>query len=58
MPLRQVVFASYASQTYTAIIGIALIPLYLRYLGAEAFGLVGVLRGNSGFAGWACLTRA
>ena len=41
MPLRQVVFASYASQTYTAIIGIALIPLYLRYLGAEAFGLVG-----------------
>ena len=41
VPLRKIVFASYASQTYTAIIGIALIPLYLSYLGAEAFGLVG-----------------
>lgn len=41
MALRRIVLASYGSQAYTAIVGIALIPVYLGYLGAEAFGLVG-----------------
>ena len=34
-------FANYVGFFYTAIIGIAVLPLYLGYLGAEAFGLVG-----------------
>jgi O-antigen/teichoic acid export membrane protein len=40
MLLRRNILATYASQIYGAIIGIALLPLYLRYLGTEAYGLV------------------
>lgn len=32
---------AYMVQAYVSLIGIVLMPLYLRYLGAEAFGLVG-----------------
>lgn len=32
---------AYVVQAYVSLIGIVLMPLYLRYLGAEAFGLVG-----------------
>lgn len=32
---------AYVAQAYVSLIGIVLMPLYLRYLGAEAFGLVG-----------------
>ena len=35
------VIASYASQIYTIIISIAILPLYIKYMGAEAYGLVG-----------------
>jgi O-antigen/teichoic acid export membrane protein len=35
------VIASYASQLYMAAIGILLVPIYLRYMGAEAYGLIG-----------------
>lgn len=35
------VIASYASQLYMAAVGIALIPVYLRYMGPEAYGLIG-----------------
>lgn len=42
MSLRHGVIANYASQFYVTAIGIAVVPLYLRYLGAEAYGLVGV----------------
>lgn len=42
MSLRRGVIANYASQFYVTAIGIAVVPLYLRYLGAEAYGLVGV----------------
>lgn len=35
------IIASYASQIYMAVIGIVLVPVYLRYLGAEAYGLIG-----------------
>ena len=38
---RLKVFASYASQIYTTLIGIAIIPVYIQYMGAEAYGLIG-----------------
>ncbi|HEU5295880.1 MAG TPA: oligosaccharide flippase family protein [Burkholderiaceae bacterium] len=41
MSLRRSVIASYISQTYVTLIGILMMPVYLRFLGAEAFGLVG-----------------
>jgi len=41
MSLRRNVLASLASQVYVTLIGIALLPLYVRYMGAEAYGLVG-----------------
>ena len=34
-------FLAFISQAYISVIGIILIPVYLHYLGAEAFGLVG-----------------
>jgi O-antigen/teichoic acid export membrane protein len=40
--LRKTLLVSYATQAYISLIGIFLMPLYLRYLGAEAFGLVGL----------------
>ena len=41
MSLKLNVAANYASQLYATLIGIVLIPLYLKYMGAEAYGLVG-----------------
>lgn len=41
MSLRRNISANLASQVYTTLIGIVLLPLYLRYMGAEAYGLVG-----------------
>lgn len=38
--LRLNVAANYASQLYTTLIGILLIPLYLGMMGAEAYGLI------------------
>jgi O-antigen/teichoic acid export membrane protein len=38
---RLKVFASYASQIYTTLIGIAIVPVYIQYMGAEAYGLIG-----------------
>lgn len=38
--LKRNILATYASQAYGAAIGIVLVPLYLHYLGAEAYGLV------------------
>lgn len=35
------VLASYASQIYLIIISIAILPIYIQYMGAEAYGLVG-----------------
>jgi O-antigen/teichoic acid export membrane protein len=34
--------ATYAAQAYAALISIFLLPLYLQYMGAEGFGLVGL----------------
>ncbi|MGB6055993.1 MAG: oligosaccharide flippase family protein [Burkholderiaceae bacterium] len=39
--LKRNILASYASQIYVTLIGIVLIPLYLKYMGTEAYGLVG-----------------
>jgi O-antigen/teichoic acid export membrane protein len=41
MGLRRNIVASYLSQGYITIVSIATMPFYLRYLGAEAYGLVG-----------------
>ena len=39
--LKLNVIASYASQIYLIIISIAILPFYIEYMGAEAYGLVG-----------------
>ena len=41
MSLKSNIAAGYASQLWTALIGIVLMPLYLKYMGSEAYGLVG-----------------
>ena len=41
MLLRRNLVATYVSQIYTSFIGIITIPLYIKYMGAEAYGLVG-----------------
>ena len=42
MSFRRNILASYASQIYVTLVGIFILPLYLRYMGAEAYGLVGL----------------
>lgn len=39
--LKLNILASYASQIYSIVISIAILPLYIKYMGAEAYGLVG-----------------
>lgn len=39
--LRLNILASYLSQIYLIIISIAILPFYIKYMGAEAYGLVG-----------------
>jgi len=39
--MKKNVIANYLGRFYTIIIGIVILPIYLRYLGAEAYGLVG-----------------
>ncbi len=41
MALKNNIIANYASQLYAAGIGILILPLYIKYMGAEAYGLVG-----------------
>ena len=41
MSVKKNALANYIGQGYTILIGIVVTPLYLKYLGAEAFGLVG-----------------
>jgi len=40
--LRKNVLAMYVSQILTTLIGLVMLPIYVRYLGLEAYGLVGV----------------
>lgn len=39
--LKKNIIANYLGRFYTIIIGIVVLPLYLNYLGAESYGLVG-----------------
>lgn len=41
MSLKKNILANYASQFYVTLIGIVILPLYIKYMGAEAYGLVG-----------------
>ena len=41
MSLKHNVIAGYVSQVYVTIIGILMVPLYVKYMGAESYGLVG-----------------
>lgn len=41
MSLKRNILANYASQLYVTAAGIVMVPLYIRYMGAEAYGLVG-----------------
>lgn len=41
MSLKRNILANYASQLYVTAAGIIMVPLYINYMGAEAYGLVG-----------------
>ena len=41
MSIKRNILANYASQIYVTLIGIVMLPLYVKYMGAEAYGLVG-----------------
>lgn len=41
MSLKRNILVTYASQIYVALAGIVIVPLYIRYMGSEAYGLVG-----------------
>lgn len=41
MSLRKNIIFNYASQLYVTGLGILILPLYIKYMGAEAYGLVG-----------------
>ncbi len=41
MGLKRNILANYASQIYVMVVGIVMVPLYIEYMGAEAYGLVG-----------------
>lgn len=41
MSLKRNVAANYAGQVYAGLVGIAVVPLYLRIMGTEVYGLVG-----------------
>jgi len=41
LSLKRNILANYASQIYVTLIGIVILPLYIKYMGAEAYGLVG-----------------
>lgn len=39
--LRKNILANYISQAYVTVIGILILPLYIKHMGAEAYGLIG-----------------
>lgn len=47
--LKSNIIASYISQIYLIFISIAILPLYIKYMGAEAYGLVGFFAMLQGF---------
>lgn len=43
MSLKRNVIANYIGQAWIALMGLAFVPIYIRYLGVEAWGLVGFM---------------
>jgi O-antigen/teichoic acid export membrane protein len=43
MSLKKNTIANYLGQGWTALMGLAFIPIYIRYLGVEAWGLIGFM---------------
>ena len=41
MSLKRNIIANYTSQIYVTLIGILMLPMYIKYMGAETYGLVG-----------------
>lgn len=41
MTLKRNILSNYVGQIYGTLIGIVMVPLYLKYMGTEAYGLVG-----------------
>lgn len=41
MSFKRNILANYVSQLYVTLMGIVMVPIYVRYMGAEAYGLVG-----------------
>lgn len=41
MSMRRNIAINYMSQIYVALVGIAMVPFYIKYMGVEAYGLVG-----------------
>ncbi|WP_136799760.1 oligosaccharide flippase family protein [Desulfosediminicola ganghwensis] len=41
MSLKRNIFANYVGQIYATLIGILMVPMYVKYMGTEAYGLVG-----------------
>ncbi|HQS44718.1 MAG TPA: oligosaccharide flippase family protein, partial [Methylotenera sp.] len=42
MSLQKNVIANFIGQGWTALMGLAFVPLYIQYLGTEAYGLIGI----------------
>lgn len=42
MSLKRNVIANYLGQAWVALMGLAFVPLYIRYLGMESYGLIGL----------------
>ena len=42
MHLKKNIIANYLGQGWRALLGLAFIPLYIKYLGVEAYGLIGI----------------
>jgi O-antigen/teichoic acid export membrane protein len=42
MSLRKNVFANYLGQAWRAIMSLVFVPIYIKYLGIEAYGLIGI----------------
>lgn len=42
MSLKKNTIANYLGQGWTALMGLAFVPMYIEYLGVEAYGLIGV----------------
>jgi len=40
--LKKNLIASYGTQAYVSLIGLVVMPFYLRHMGADAFGLIGI----------------